>query len=147
MERQTPLKFKNSDGTFTILPDEARQLCGYDYDGNEIYEGDRLFYACEIRRDVINEPWTCAFPRVVDSTGKTIKILKVLDFRNYYGEKAVLLPCTLNERFDTFDKHLEWKLIEKNGEYGGKLLGDPKEINEYLALLAARNKKKKSRKK
>lgn len=42
MKRQIPLKFKNSDGTFTILPDEARQLCGYDCDGNEVYEGDEL---------------------------------------------------------------------------------------------------------
>ena len=126
MERTIPLKFKNADGTFTVLPDDVRQLVGYDYDGNEIYEGDRLFYACEIRRGVVNEPWTCAG--------------KVADLRGYYGEKAVLLPCSLNERSDTFDKHLEWKLVEKNGEYGGKILGDPKDINMYLIEKAKRGK-------
>ena len=41
MERTIPLKFKNADGTFIVLPDDACQLVGYDYDGNEIYKAER----------------------------------------------------------------------------------------------------------
>ena len=138
MERTIPLKFKNADGTFTVLPDDACQLVGYDYDGNEIYEGDRLFYACEIRPDAIDEPWAFCGNWSLIRNGEKVSI--VVDLRGYYGEKAVLLPCSLNERSDTFDKHLEWKLVEKNGEYGGKILGDPKDINMYLIEKAKRGK-------
>lgn len=42
MERKVPLKFKNADGTFTTLPDDSRQLVGYDITGEEVYEGDEI---------------------------------------------------------------------------------------------------------
>lgn len=48
MERMIPLKFKNADGTFIVLPDDAHQLCGYDITGDEIYEGDKLLRVLEV---------------------------------------------------------------------------------------------------
>ncbi len=41
--RTIPLKFKMPDGTTLILPDDARQLCGYDITGDEVYEGDKVW--------------------------------------------------------------------------------------------------------
>lgn len=41
--RTIPLKFKLPDGTTLILPDGARQLCGYDITGDEVYEGDKVW--------------------------------------------------------------------------------------------------------
>lgn len=37
-----PNKFRSSDGTFTVIPDDSVQLAGYDMNGEEVYDGDEL---------------------------------------------------------------------------------------------------------
>ena len=89
MERKIPLKFKNSDGTIITLPDDTRQLVGYDCDGDEIYEGDRLYWEFEVRPK--------KYPQY--------KILYPLGD----GNPAMLLPCTAYGD-GAFNKEL-WELI------------------------------------